>query len=731
AEQTLEFFFPLQLTFHYTIPLQRSVTWISLLSLFWLLVFGVALLRSKAPARTFWIGCIVFPYLFTFFPFPQKSVKQDAFSVLPLLGFIALTGFWVSKKTSARLWFRLVSLFILGSFFLLSWNRVQSWKEPQIAWERAAQSTKGGSVAQYELGLYYLEEGQKESNLQPVPAQEFFKRAKQTFEGALKNKLDEEIQFSCCIKLGLLSIHDGQDIEALSYLKRAEELTQQEKREVFLKDKRYYLYQNQAQIYDRQGNSRLAQSYWKKLISSYPEEIQPRYSLAISQNQFGSPQEAINTLIDLLVLDEKYYLARLQIGKIHFNLKEYALAKQQFIRVLEYSMPPQDEREALYNLALTYHSLREYGEEEFCLKRLTALAPELWLAHRDLARLEKKKGNTDEAIRLLLIALQNLEQSKETNRDTIAQMKQDISDLYLLKGKLAGEREDYSKARFWIEKAIDIVPENWRALYEEAFLEKRQGSLSLAKEKFEQLLQRNTSYYEAFRELGHIALQQKKKPEAVAYFQKYLEKVPLDKIELRAHLEEIIWNYKAEQYREAVRASIPAELLQKNALSVEVDALKKALLSSPPEDQEVQTRLERFITQSEIRLTIEESQICIREKQWENALQALNRLLQRDPENWEAYLLKGLVCIEINSADRETIEDTLLKAIHYNPEHPQAYYILGTYYFDLGERDNSNPEQSKQWFRQARNWLVLCKTKDQNKFYSSQIQGYLETLAQK
>lgn len=719
-EQWSEFFFPVQLSIAYTIPLrsfQSGLVWLTLfVGFLWISIYFL----EKMPARGLWISLLWIPFVFSLGPFPQKFVKQDGTQALFLMGMIFwMTHFFAQRKRTT--WARIFFCGIALCWGCLSWNLSMAWKSEQTLWEQARNSIKGGTSAQFQLGLFFLEQGQ-------------FQEARKEFEQVLTNPLDWETTFWAHIKLSVLCLQENQDGQALLHLKKAEKLTEQETRILFLKDKLYYVYQNQAQIYDRRSLADEAQIYWKKLISLYPQEIYPRMSLAFSQNQFGMPTRAINTLVEVLTIDHKYYLARLQMGKIYFNLKEYELAKEQFLRVLEHPLPATDEKETLYNLALTHHCLNEYEEEETCLRKAFAVDSTSWLIQRDLALIEKRKGNIEEAIesfKRTLVLLQNNGESRTSPR--YQNLLLEISALFLVKSKIAYEQKNLKKAGEEIGNALAVTPENPQALYEDAFFEKRRGDLFLAQEKFLRLLEKHPAYYEAYRELGYIALQEKRRAEGIQFFEKYLNALPATKKESRERIEQIILNYEWEVYLQKIIATVTTPSHSELFLEHELDALKKARAEDPPENSLLQERLNEYLHRKEVAFYFQQAKKCLQNQAFTDAIDFLNRVLLLEETHWESYLLKGLILIQQSPEQIEQIEETLQKATRYNAEHPQAFYVLGCYYQDLGyQAETQNlPDSAKKWFREAKKWFVLCLSKDQDQFYTAQIRIYLTLLKEK
>lgn len=689
-EQTLECFFPLNLCKLYEIsPAPQRL---HLASLLFLCCCGgiLVMLRSKSHShlhshphpRSFWIACWLIPLLWPLLPFPQKFAKTDSDFAISFLGVLSLGGYCLFSPALNIRWRKQAFFTLFLCFAILSWNLSTTWKTEQSLWERACFSAKG--KGELELAFSYLEAG-KASPQTEEESQFFFKQAQLFFEKTLEKKYSWEEHFRCHIHLSLL-YQKQQPTLALSHLKEAEKLSAYEQRTAFLKDKLFYVYQNQAILYDQEGQGREAQSYWKKVIELDPQNIHPRLSLAVSFHQFGFIPEAINTLIEVLSLDPQCTLAYLQLGKIYFNQENHLQAKEAFLKILQFPLAPSEEKELWYHLALTNHALYEYEEEEVHLKKVLILDPFFFQARLDLAQLAKKQGKTEEALTYLEEVLTQILKTKSEEVEQVRQIQREISALYLVKASIARHRKEavqqqsfqnnlsdsqrtdflkkiqsaHQELRHWIRKAIEIDPENLNAWYEEAFVDKLEGNLLEAHFKFKALLQKNEKFLGAYRELGWIALQQKEREQGLAYFETYL------------HL-----------------------------LHPKTDPLIQKIV----EDEKIQQDLQ------ELRKASEASQIP-------RALDLVEKILKRDSKHGEAYLWKGLLLYHSQRKQVQEIQDAFQKAARYQPDHWQAFYFLGKLYMEEGQK------------KEAINWFTLCLSRTLEESYVREIQTYLELLKQ-
>ncbi len=117
----------------------------------------------------------------------------------------------------------------------------------------------------------------------------------------------------------------------------------------------------------------------------------------------------------------------------------------------------------------------------------------------------------------LLDALQY--QASLTAFQHVAKLRPDYADAYTNMAIVEIQWERYSEARPHLEKALEIAPNNSRALYYRALVERNEGNLDLAINDLNQVLTAFPRSKDAHRELGFSLYQQHKYKEALEQYQ--------------------------------------------------------------------------------------------------------------------------------------------------------------------------------------------------------------------
>ena len=114
----------------------------------------------------------------------------------------------------------------------------------------------------------------------------------------------------------------------------------------------------------------------------------------------------------------------------------------------------------------------------------------------------------------------------------VAKLRPDYADAYTNMAIVDIQWERYTDARPNLEKALELSPNNARALYYRALVERNEGNLELTVADLEQVLQEFPDSRDAMRELGFTFYQQHKYPEALKEYEALQASSPDD---LAAH----------------------------------------------------------------------------------------------------------------------------------------------------------------------------------------------------
>ncbi len=101
----------------------------------------------------------------------------------------------------------------------------------------------------------------------------------------------------------------------------------------------------------------------------------------------------------------------------------------------------------------------------------------------------------------------------------VATLRPDYADAYTNMAIVEIQWERYNDARPHLAEALRLSPNNARALYYRALVERNEGNLDLAITDLDRVLKRFPQSRDAHRELGFTLYQQHKYPEALAQYQ--------------------------------------------------------------------------------------------------------------------------------------------------------------------------------------------------------------------
>jgi tetratricopeptide (TPR) repeat protein len=101
----------------------------------------------------------------------------------------------------------------------------------------------------------------------------------------------------------------------------------------------------------------------------------------------------------------------------------------------------------------------------------------------------------------------------------VAELRPDYADAYTNMAIVEIQWERYSEARPHLADALRLAPNNARALYYRALVERNEGNLDLAITDLDEVLKLFPQSRDAHRELGFSLYQQHKYPEAMAQYQ--------------------------------------------------------------------------------------------------------------------------------------------------------------------------------------------------------------------
>jgi tetratricopeptide (TPR) repeat protein len=124
--------------------------------------------------------------------------------------------------------------------------------------------------------------------------------------------------------------------------------------------------------------------------------IQERFLAAVHAEESGDKQKAIQTYEEILKIDPEYAPAYINLGTLHFHLRDFARAEELYRRATEvdsgYVL-------AFFDLGNVLDELQRQDESIVAYRRAIALAPRFADAHYNLALAYERKGKKRQSLR--------------------------------------------------------------------------------------------------------------------------------------------------------------------------------------------------------------------------------------------------------------------------------------------------------------------------------------------
>jgi tetratricopeptide (TPR) repeat protein len=127
-----------------------------------------------------------------------------------------------------------------------------------------------------------------------------------------------------------------------------------------------------------------------------PRGVQDRFLAAVQAEEAGEKQRAISLYQEILDIDPGYAAAYINLGTVHFHLRQYKLAEELYRRATEadpgYVL-------AFFDLGNVLDELERLDESIAAYRQAVALAPRYADAHYNLALACERKGQHRTALR--------------------------------------------------------------------------------------------------------------------------------------------------------------------------------------------------------------------------------------------------------------------------------------------------------------------------------------------
>ena len=127
-----------------------------------------------------------------------------------------------------------------------------------------------------------------------------------------------------------------------------------------------------------------------------PRGVLDRFLAAVQAEESGEKQKAISLYEEILEVDPEYAAAYINLGTIHFHLKQYARAEELYRRATAadpgYVL-------AFFDLGNVLDELQRPDESIAAYQKAVALSPRYADAHYNLALAYERKGQRRQALR--------------------------------------------------------------------------------------------------------------------------------------------------------------------------------------------------------------------------------------------------------------------------------------------------------------------------------------------
>jgi tetratricopeptide (TPR) repeat protein len=129
--------------------------------------------------------------------------------------------------------------------------------------------------------------------------------------------------------------------------------------------------------------------------SDSPRGVQDRFLAAVHAEESGEKHRAMSLYEEIVALDSNYAAAYINLGTIHFHLRQYGRAEDLYRRATE---ADPDYALAYFDLGNVLDELERQDESITAYRRAVALAPRYADAHYNLALAFERKGSHRQAL---------------------------------------------------------------------------------------------------------------------------------------------------------------------------------------------------------------------------------------------------------------------------------------------------------------------------------------------
>lgn len=387
---------PFNLSIYYTYSAKMPFIWVSLCAIFSILmtVFSFIKRSSRPYLVTGWLW-----YVITLVPVigivqVGSQASADRYTYIPLIGIFFLLIWGVSDKIQTskpgRVFFSVLTLFIIAAFMRISWVQIGYWKDSETLFRHALISTPDNHIAHFQYGRALSDKGKY-----PEAIKEYFEaiRIAPTFADVYVN-------------LANLMLRRGFPDESIIYSSKALTLNSKHKLALI----------NMGMAYSVKGNLPKAIEFYNKYISENPDGSDiPSVRKARDNAKIILERQdrEIAGLKNSIMENKQDPIPPLRLAKIYMSREDFDAAAIFFQKALLIDPRLKD---ALNGLVSVYSANRNYAKALEVLQQILSFEKENPNVYYDIACIYSLAEQPREAIKYLQKALSKGFQNKDLIR---------------------------------------------------------------------------------------------------------------------------------------------------------------------------------------------------------------------------------------------------------------------------------------------------------------------------
>ncbi|HMK66162.1 MAG TPA: tetratricopeptide repeat protein, partial [Thermodesulfobacteriota bacterium] len=469
----------------------------------------------------------------------------------------------------------------------------------------------------------------------------------------------------------------------------------------------------------------LWKQHWEKarqsvILKKYPEAVQDfQKALALKPNLDEARQELIQVLVTLErwgeAVKELEILAEHhpQNTRVQKELADLLAQKKEYRRAIEkYSWLLQREPENMplrLSLASSYYQIGESEKAMIEWRQVLIRDPQNLEARTRLAEVLMATRRLDESIQILeglvkqnpkqfglkkklaqaLIAAHRSKEALPYLQDLVRQDPGEM-EVQLMLAQVLSAGKHYDQSLTYLDTYLKKKPESSSALLEKARVLFNTGNHADALDVFKKLKSMEPQNRDLQRELAEAYFIAGRHREALSEYEALAKYFPQD-FQVQERIGDLYSQNK--NYRKAVVAFEKAVSLEPENIFLQIKLARAYNFSG---DKEKALPLYRSILakRNDINLQTEMGEILVAARQYSEALQVYQKILEPYPQSWDTRLKLAALLYHQKAFDQAAKELAIL--IQKDPENPEVWSLMGANAMELG-----NYHQAQKAFQKA------------------------------